>query len=345
MSQLSRALLQGGSVRAFQPSIGQQVTPANGKIYALGDVNTITSASGNTIYAILKNDIVINSATVGSVTFNANTIGSSIGSYLRIAPVGNGKIIVSYATPRSIALTDSLYQMVSSSTLSDGQIAIGRSGNIPIAANITAGSGISIINGPGSITISADSSTNGNAGVLNWSTQTWTGSGNRDYTAMPNNGYFANSTIGTFRSTSYDYCPISPIRYSVAPSINWKVGDALWMCNRNKGNYLFQFQPDQGITLSNLVGAGYNMNPYYGVGALSGGRDTSIRSATGAPPARYYSRMYGAQLWIFIGSINYNVKPAPYQTDNVVYRQYDNVFMRVNAIGGTSGSPSGTCIQ
>lgn len=45
-----------------------------------------------------------------------------------------------------------------SSILNDGQILIGYTGSSPVATNITAGSGISVTNGPGSLTISSSGS-------------------------------------------------------------------------------------------------------------------------------------------------------------------------------------------
>jgi len=68
--------------------------------------------------------------------------------------------------------------------LTDGQLIIGSTGNPPQAATLTAGDGIGITNGAGSITISAD-----NAGFA-WSVVTASSE-----TLADNNGYFANNGV------------------------------------------------------------------------------------------------------------------------------------------------------
>lgn len=64
------------------------------------------------------------------------------------SPTSNGVLIAKGLDP------------VESVTLSDGQIIIGRSGNVPLAASITGGTGITVTNGANSITISTNESEN-----------------------------------------------------------------------------------------------------------------------------------------------------------------------------------------
>lgn len=332
MSQLSNMLLQGGSTRVFQPSIGRQVEPVNGKIFVLGDgENITTSASGNTIFGALNSEITIASAGIDNVVILGNTINSVTGNDLKISPVGIGKIIISYASPGTVPLLDDASQITPSSVLTDGQVIIGRTGNTPVAANLTAGRGITISNGPGSITISADGSTSGNAGALQWSIQTWMGSGNRTYTVRPNNGYIANSTIGTFDSGFQSYCPSSPINYNFAPSSEWKIGDVLWLANRNKGNFRAQMQPDQGWAYATLSGGntqGSVDRPLYNSCVSSGALDFAVPSGA----FRSYTRNYGVSLLVFIGSINVTTQNAD-SNGNVIYNQYNNVFFLANTMG------------
>lgn len=66
-------------------------------------------------------------------------------------------------------------------TLSNGQLLIGSTGVAPVAATITAGSGISVTNGAGSISIAAT------AGGFTWQAVT------TNQTAAANNGYFVTS--------------------------------------------------------------------------------------------------------------------------------------------------------
>lgn len=68
------------------------------------------------------------------------------------------------------------------SPLLNGQLWIGDTGLNPVAANLTAGTGISIVNGPGSIIVSAS------GGGLSWTTVTSTSSN-----MLSNNGYITNN--------------------------------------------------------------------------------------------------------------------------------------------------------
>lgn len=71
---------------------------------------------------------------------------------------------------------------LTSLALTNGQLAIGNTGNDPSAATITAGTGITVTNGAGSITIA------GVGAGLTWSVVTGT-----SQTAAINNGYIANN--------------------------------------------------------------------------------------------------------------------------------------------------------
>ncbi|MDE1970948.1 MAG: hypothetical protein KGI50_05230 [Patescibacteria group bacterium] len=71
---------------------------------------------------------------------------------------------------------------ITSLALTNGQLPIGNSGSDPTAATLTAGTGVSISNGAGSITINAL------GGGLSWSVVTGT-----TQTAAVNNGYVANN--------------------------------------------------------------------------------------------------------------------------------------------------------
>ncbi len=72
--------------------------------------------------------------------------------------------------------------LISSLALTNGQLAIGNTGNPPTAATLTAGTGISIVNASGSITI------NGTGGGLSWVTVTGT-----SQAISVNTGYTANN--------------------------------------------------------------------------------------------------------------------------------------------------------
>ena len=94
-------------------------------------------------------------------------------------PVGTGLV----AGNNSASLvSNSSGTWVSSSTMTNGQVIIGNTGNTPGAATLTAGTGISITNGAGSITIATSAS------GMTWTTVTGT-----TQSAAVNNGYIANN--------------------------------------------------------------------------------------------------------------------------------------------------------
>ncbi len=69
----------------------------------------------------------------------------------------------------AVLVSNNMKTPVWSSPMTDGQIIIGKTNDIPLAANLTAGSGISITNGNNSITIASTSTASGtvNAGTAN----------------------------------------------------------------------------------------------------------------------------------------------------------------------------------
>jgi hypothetical protein len=73
-------------------------------------------------------------------------------------------------------------QVNAAGPLNNGEVWIGSTGGTPLAANITAGTGVSIVNGSNSITINAL------GGAMTWSTVSGT-----TQAAAVNNGYFANN--------------------------------------------------------------------------------------------------------------------------------------------------------
>lgn len=77
-------------------------------------------------------------------------------------------------------LIGGLNNNITSLLLTNGQLAIGNTGNDPTAATLTAGTGVSIANAPGSITI------NSTGGGLTWNVVT------TNTAAVANNGYIAN---------------------------------------------------------------------------------------------------------------------------------------------------------
>lgn len=83
--------------------------------------------------------------------------------------------------------------------LTDGQLVVGSTGVVPVAATLTAGSGISIANAAGSITLSVT------GGGISWSVVT----GAAQALAV-NNGYFANNA-GTIVFTLPATCAVGDV--------------------------------------------------------------------------------------------------------------------------------------
>lgn len=74
-------------------------------------------------------------------------LGTGVATFLALNPTNSSSIVVSSAG------------VVSYAAMTDGQLIIGKTGGTPTAATLTAGSGISITNGSGAITISSSSGT------------------------------------------------------------------------------------------------------------------------------------------------------------------------------------------
>jgi hypothetical protein len=94
---------------------------------------------------------------------------------------GAGTFTADTVTQHSV-LVGGASNAITSIALTNGQLAIGSTGADPSAATLTAGSGITIANGAGSITI------NGVGGGLTWTVVTGT-----TQSAATNNGYIANN--------------------------------------------------------------------------------------------------------------------------------------------------------
>lgn len=111
---------------------------------------------------------------------------------------------------------------ITSLALTNGQLAIGSTGADPSAATLSAGTGVSITNGAGSITISAA------GGGLTWTVVTGT-----SQAAAVNNGYIANNAgqvVVTLPATSAvgDVVAVTGINNATG----WKVA-------QNAGNQIF----------------------------------------------------------------------------------------------------------
>lgn len=166
-------------------------------------VSTSTSIPGSSAYKIYY----------GGVQFNSGTLG------VENANIGN-------ITAKAIVQTDANNNLTATA-LTDGQLLIGSTGNNPVPAAITSGVGISIVNAPGSITISSSS-----MGAFPWNVITGTSA-----TLSSNNGYFANNAslvTLTLPATS-------------------SVGDQLEIAAMGNGGFKIAQAAGQSITFGNTV--------------------------------------------------------------------------------------------
>lgn len=93
-------------------------------------------------------------AGVGTVNVTTLNLASATDVGTSILGVVNGGTGVSSFTGNSVVVTNAGGTALTTKTLGDGQLLIGSAGNAPVVANLTAGTGVTITNNPGSITIS-----------------------------------------------------------------------------------------------------------------------------------------------------------------------------------------------
>src|SRR5574338_1695156 len=117
-------------------------------------------------------------ANVGSGTSGYTYIGAGNGASGTYKPIGTN----SGLTNHGIVIAQGNNAFAASNALSNGQLLIGSSAANPVPATLTAGQGISITNGSGSITISATD--------VSWSTVS------TNQSMVSNNGYIAISPGG-----------------------------------------------------------------------------------------------------------------------------------------------------
>lgn len=135
----------------------------------------VTDGSGVPSISTTLPNMNIGTPSAGVLT---NCTGLPVGS---VSGIGNSSVVV----------TNNFGVAAGVGPLLDGQIIIGSTGNTPARATLTAGSNVSITNGPGSITISA---TGSGGGGMQWNNVTGT-----SQAAAVNNGYVSsNASLTTF---------------------------------------------------------------------------------------------------------------------------------------------------
>ena len=95
---------------------------------------------------------------------------------------GSGTFTAPTITQHAIVIGDAANDIKSIAAMTNGQLPVGSTGADPVPATLTAGTGISIINGAGSITI------NGTGGGVTWNDVTGTSA-----SMAVNNGYLSDN--------------------------------------------------------------------------------------------------------------------------------------------------------
>jgi hypothetical protein len=115
-----------------------------------------------------------------SITTNATTLQYALSTPVSVSNGGTG---ATSFTAHSLILGQGTSAMTALGAATNGQIPIGSTGADPVLATITAGSGITVTNGAGSITIAAS----GGTGI------TWNEITTTSQSMAVNNGYIANN--------------------------------------------------------------------------------------------------------------------------------------------------------
>ena len=161
------------------PILAKRVPTTADNGFPLGQMWIEASAN----LAWILTSVVANSATWTSV--NSSTAATV--TTLTITGAAPNLTINSMTTPG--ILTNNNTGQVSSTALTNGQVLIGNSGSSPVPATLTAGAGITITNGGGTITISETGSGE------TWSSKT------TNFTAAAGNGYVITAASGAVTAT------------------------------------------------------------------------------------------------------------------------------------------------
>lgn len=156
--------LTGNSASTFVTDSGS-ASPAAGILNVLGDgVNISTAGSGNTVTVELASDLTIDDLHLtGNLEVDGDTI---LNGTLTLTGFTNGVLTVNNSgvvgevttTDNSLLMGNASGTISSLGVATNGQIPIGSTGNDPVLGTITAGTGISVTNGAGTITLAATGS-------------------------------------------------------------------------------------------------------------------------------------------------------------------------------------------
>lgn len=178
------------SVGLSMPSI---FTVSNSPVTTTGTLTaTLASQAANTVFAAPD-------GASGTPSFRAIVSGditsldaTKITGTLAVANGGTG---VTSLAPNGVLTANSSGDGIVSTPLTDGQIMVGSTGFAPVATTITAGTGITVTNGAGSITIAADLANASNKAIIPLSASQYSYTANDVATIAPGFVLSATSVI------------------------------------------------------------------------------------------------------------------------------------------------------
>lgn len=220
--------IDGGSDLAtiFEADTGS-ATPFNHFLTVGGSLDIETVGSGDTLTIHTADDLSLTNVTVANLTVNNVTELSAIGEGV-VQSNGSGVLSASKGT--------------------DGQLLIGSTAGAPAWANITAGSGISIINAANSITISKSGTAGGNG---------WVKIGN-----FPNNGVPITGIPTSYRSLAIVVNKVSFDQVGPAPqflrlNISDDNGATYYTSNYLSGTFSYNARFSPAGIINNTITNGF----------------------------------------------------------------------------------------
>jgi hypothetical protein len=162
-----------GFVQTLTGNSGGPVAPTGGNINIVGTgVITVTDNPGTSTLTISSSGSLADSfvTDAGTATPAAGVLNVSGGNNIHTSGAGNTVTInVSGTTNHTLQLGNASGSLSSLGVASNGQLPIGSTGADPVLSTLTAGTGITISNGAGSITIAASGTSNFNYTNVNTS--------------------------------------------------------------------------------------------------------------------------------------------------------------------------------
>lgn len=201
------SIANGGTALSTAPTNGQLLI-GNGTGYTLAGITAGTAISitpGSGSITIDNTGVTSIAGTANQISASASTGAVTLSVPSTFVAPGSVEVTTTFTvdtfTPNSSLYATTAGQVVSTAAMTDGQILIGDTGSVPVLGTITGGTGVTVTNGAGSITIDVDSTelvTSFSAGTTGLTPNTpTTGNVVLGGTLATTNGGTGLTTIGT----------------------------------------------------------------------------------------------------------------------------------------------------